>query len=48
MQPTLLLDSRESTHPIIVPVAHPDDITAAFDSITYGKVLYFFLNTVVC
>uniref|UniRef100_A0A914WGZ3 Aminopeptidase n=1 Tax=Plectus sambesii TaxID=2011161 RepID=A0A914WGZ3_9BILA len=37
LQSTMVLDARLSTHPIIVPIAHPDDINAAFDSITYGK-----------
>lgn len=43
LQSTMVLDARLSTHPIIVPIAHPDDINAAFDSITYGKVIVYFL-----
>jgi tricorn protease interacting factor F2/3 len=30
-------DSLESTHPIFLPVEHPDDIAQIFDEISYGK-----------
>ena len=32
-------DSVASSHPIIVPVNRPEEITAVFDSISYNKVL---------
>ena len=32
-------DSVASSHPIIVPVDRPEEITAVFDSISYNKVL---------
>ena len=31
-------DSVASSHPIIVPVKRPEDITAVFDAISYNKV----------
>lgn len=31
-------DSVASSHPIIVPVNRPEEITAVFDSISYNKV----------
>lgn len=33
----LQLDSLESSHPISVPVDHPDEIRQIFDSISYEK-----------
>ena len=33
----LLSDSFQSSHPISVPVQHPDAIREIFDSISYGK-----------
>ena len=32
------LDGLESSHPIKVPVSHPDEINEIFDSISYNKV----------
>ncbi|XP_065343747.1 aminopeptidase A-like isoform X1 [Cloeon dipterum] len=37
LQPVLALDAQLSSHPIIQPVAHPDQITEIFDTITYSK-----------
>ena len=34
----LKIDSLSSSHPIYVPVSHPDEINQIFDSISYGKV----------
>ena len=34
------LDSKLSSHPIIQPVNHPDEITELFDTISYGKVQF--------
>lgn len=36
-QPALQLDSLENTHPIEVPVHHPDEIRSIFDAISYNK-----------
>ncbi|KAK2183341.1 hypothetical protein NP493_315g04062 [Ridgeia piscesae] len=33
----LKIDSLSSSHPIYVPVSHPDEINQIFDSISYGK-----------
>ncbi len=33
----ITLDSLQSSHPISVPVNHPDEINEIFDSISYGK-----------
>lgn len=35
---TLRADSLATSHPIYVPVQHPDEINEIFDSISYGKV----------
>ncbi|XP_065573933.1 glutamyl aminopeptidase-like isoform X1 [Artemia franciscana] len=35
--PVLQLDSKLSSHPIVVPVTHPDEITEIFDAISYNK-----------
>jgi len=32
-------DSAVSSHPIIVPVNRPEEITAVFDKISYNKVI---------
>jgi len=37
LQPTLVADSITSSHPISLPVSHPDQINELFDSISYGK-----------
>ena len=36
--PVLELDSKLSSHPIVQPVNHPDEITEIFDTISYSKV----------
>ena len=36
-QPAMKLDSLDNTHPIEVPVKHPDEIRTIFDGISYGK-----------
>ena len=33
----LRLDALESSHPVSIPVKHPDEIGAIFDKISYGK-----------
>ncbi len=38
--PVLELDSKLSSHPIVQPVNHPDEITEIFDTISYSKVMY--------
>ena len=38
LQPVFKLDGKLSSHPIVQPVAHPDQITEIFDSISYSKV----------
>ncbi|KAF8795593.1 Glutamyl aminopeptidase like protein [Argiope bruennichi] len=37
LQPVMNLDSTLSSHPIVQPVLHPDEITEIFDDISYGK-----------
>ncbi len=36
-QQSMKLDSLDNTHPIEVPVHHPDEIRTIFDAISYGK-----------
>ncbi len=36
-QPALRLDALENTHPVEVPVRHPDEIRSIFDAISYNK-----------
>lgn len=36
--PVMELDSKLSSHPIVVTVNHPDEITEIFDAISYSKV----------
>ena len=33
----LIDDALESSHPISIPVQHPDEISSVFDSIAYKK-----------
>lgn len=37
VQGTMQFDALESSHPISVPVHHPDEIKEIFDHISYGK-----------
>jgi glutamyl aminopeptidase len=37
MFPVMEVDSAISSHPIVVPVSHPNQITEVFDSISYSK-----------
>ncbi|XP_074648583.1 aminopeptidase A-like [Tubulanus polymorphus] len=37
MQRVLNTDARVSSHPIVVPVSHPNEISEVFDSISYSK-----------
>jgi puromycin-sensitive aminopeptidase len=36
-EPGLRLDALENTHPVEVPIGHPDEIRAIFDNISYQK-----------
>ncbi len=36
-QPALKLDALDNTHPIEVPIKHPDEIRSIFDAISYNK-----------
>ena len=38
VQSTMKSDSLATSHPIYVPVQHPDEVNEIFDSISYGKV----------
>ncbi|GBO03253.1 Aminopeptidase Ey, partial [Araneus ventricosus] len=40
LQDVLELDCLRTSHPISLPVRHPDEINEIFDRISYGKVLY--------
>ena len=48
VQPAMGYDSLSSSHPISIPVNHPNEISEIFDTISYLKVdthiLLFFLN----
>ncbi|MDB5164065.1 MAG: hypothetical protein JWS12_683 [Candidatus Saccharibacteria bacterium] len=37
LQPAFKLDALENTHPIEVPINHPDEIRTIFDTISYNK-----------
>jgi len=37
VQRVFALDALESSHPISVPVSHPDEINEIFDRISYSK-----------
>jgi len=37
MQDVFKIDALESSHPISIPVKHPDEISEIFDRISYGK-----------
>ena len=38
LQVVMKLDAKLSSHPIVQPVNHPDEITEIFDTISYSKV----------
>ena len=37
LQHVMRTDSLESSHPVSIPVGHPDEINEIFDSISYEK-----------
>ena len=37
LQDVFRIDALESSHPISIPVKHPDEIQEIFDRISYGK-----------
>ena len=37
LQDVFRIDALESSHPISIPVKHPDEINEIFDRISYGK-----------
>ncbi|VDD79974.1 unnamed protein product [Mesocestoides corti] len=37
LQKVLFIDSLSTTHPVFMPVAHPDEINEIFDTISYNK-----------
>ena len=39
MKNAFALDALVTSHPILLPVNHPDEINEIFDSISYNKVL---------
>jgi hypothetical protein len=41
LHPVLMLDASLTSHPIVQTVAHPDEITGLFDTISYSKVSSF-------
>ena len=38
VQPVMVTDAGVNSHPIVVDVSHPDQITEVFDAISYSKV----------
>ena len=40
MKNAFALDALVTSHPILLPVNHPDEINEIFDSISYNKVCY--------
>ncbi len=42
LQQVLLVDSLATTHPVFLPVYHPDEINEIFDSISYNKVCFLY------
>lgn len=46
LQRALSADSKVSSHPIIVEVENPDQITSVFDSISYSKVSKIILEEI--
>ena len=48
VQSTMKSDSLATSHPIYVPVQHPDEVNEIFDSISYGKVRIFYSQLEVC
>ncbi len=41
VQDVFTTDGLGTSHPIYVPVNHPDEINEIFDKISYGKVLTY-------
>ena len=44
MERAFTLDGLANSHPIKVPVYHPDEINEIFDSISYNKVCFLFFS----
>lgn len=42
------LDGLANSHPIRVPVNHPDEINEIFDSISYNKVSWLLFESLAC
>lgn len=38
VKPVMVTDAGVNSHPIVVPVSHPNQITEVFDAISYSKV----------
>ena len=47
-QTAFFRDGVTSSHPVFVPVSHPDEIDKIFDSISYSKVYYFGMTLAYC
>lgn len=41
LQKVFFVDSLSTTHPVFLPVSHPDEINDIFDAISYNKVGHF-------
>lgn len=41
VKPVMVTDAGVNSHPIIVPVDHPNQITEVFDAISYSKVSHY-------
>jgi hypothetical protein len=44
VKPVMVTDAGVNSHPIVVPVSHPNQITEVFDAISYSKVKYMCIN----
>ena len=45
VQSVFSIDGLVTSHPVYVPVAHPDEINEIFDRISYAKVWYLLFKS---
>ena len=46
-QTAFVPDGLASSHPVFVPVSHPDEINEIFDLISYRKVRYYVISIAI-